>query len=719
MSKRARANPPCPYGDECSRSNPAHLEAYAHGDEECLSEMECLELLSRRKASCQYGTRCTRKDKVHFFETEHPAALLQRDPFPNPRVRGGQGAAAAWPSFLASLLPAAVAAALPSFLGGGSSSSSSSSSAAAPAPPTARLDRAPMPEPRDAGDGSGEKLPEFVTVFQLMRENDDGFGDNPLLRPRTKLDRKVDALKHEIKLKPDYARKAADDAIVAKWAAEVPENDRDCLARAVAEVRFEAADAGPNMWPAPISLVWQGDGLVPDGLLARLVDAFAALEDGPKDWHPGSTKQVLDLVHPSLYCFVADRSVVLPKASVGVGSAAAMRVGHDPELAAQQQQAPAAAAAAPPPPRPVARSVLKGVETAMKRLIDQNRRQMYRSRNRSTRYAWLPAELDVSADGAAVEWRSYINNLHPQRHAALYADLAEAFRVSALPLFERVLSSLAAHKPPRRADVDMYDLYEKPDNEEDEDDDDYYENRPLKPIKLLPFDADAAVRPPPLSLRGRRLQVIVKMATTVLTPDAPEFAGGVWHCEGMENENIVATAIVYADSHNITESRLAFRTMRANPEYEQSDDRGVEHVYGLADEDVMNDEIGYIVTRSGRAAAFPNVWQHKVGGFRLADPSQRGWRRVLVFFLCDPNKEVLSTARVPPQQPDWLADALLPELSPFMSSPDVRRMVASYAAGVSREEAEADRLGLMEERSSWYSAQEDETFEREFSLCEH
>lgn len=34
------------------------------------------------------------------------------------------------------------------------------------------------------------------------------------------------------------------------------------------------------------------------------VSKLENVPDSQKDWHPGSDKQVLDLVHPSLYCLV-------------------------------------------------------------------------------------------------------------------------------------------------------------------------------------------------------------------------------------------------------------------------------------------------------------------------------------------------------------------------------------------------------------------------------
>jgi hypothetical protein len=54
--------------------------------------------------------------------------------------------------------------------------------------------------------------------------------------------------------------------------------------------------------------VWQADGQVPESLRKSLLREVAKLENVPekdKDWHPGSNGQVLDLVHPSLFCFVA------------------------------------------------------------------------------------------------------------------------------------------------------------------------------------------------------------------------------------------------------------------------------------------------------------------------------------------------------------------------------------------------------------------------------
>jgi Protein of unknown function (DUF4246) len=69
----------------------------------------------------------------------------------------------------------------------------------------------------------------------------------------------------------------------------------------------------------------------------------------------------------------------------------------------------------------------------------------------------------------------------------------------------------------------------------------YWENHVRRTIlpEPKPFDADTVEGPlEPFSLRdklggsGRPLQVIVKLANIVLTPDKPEYAGGTWHVEG-------------------------------------------------------------------------------------------------------------------------------------------------------------------------------------------
>lgn len=69
--------------------------------------------------------------------------------------------------------------------------------------------------------------------------------------------------------------------------------------------------------------MFQCDGLVDAELLSSLRGAVAVLENVPekdKDWHPDSDQQVLDLVHPSLYCLVYGVSPKLPSPAADIKS---------------------------------------------------------------------------------------------------------------------------------------------------------------------------------------------------------------------------------------------------------------------------------------------------------------------------------------------------------------------------------------------------------------
>ncbi|WP_343242098.1 DUF4246 domain-containing protein [Streptomyces sp. SID9727] len=481
--------------------------------------------------------------------------------------------------------------------------------------------------------------------------------------PRTVRELEMIACSAHLRAKPGWFEKMHDTAITAKWTREALDQGmteaqvRHVLAELAHYARLRDARTGVEV--SAVDGVWQSDTLIDEGLRSRLRAAVRVLEDVPeeeKDWHPGSDRQVLDLVHPSLFCLV--------------------------------------------------REVSGGPERAW-----ENPTNRYAAYEFSDRFQWLPTDVDVSADGVAA-FRSYVNNVHPEDHRELAAVLPELF-TRMLPLWENVLTDLRRPLPPR-IEADPYGWYgPEPDYPDEEDysdkeayeqavvaheaaQDDWYENRrpvvPDAPDFTPPEPCDASDR---VALRGRRLQVITKLATIHLTPEKPEYAGGSWHVEGMLNERIVSTGIYYWDSENITESRLAFRTAVDEPEYEQSDDDGVREVYGLENEGPLNQVLGSASTPAGRCLAFPNVLQHRVGSFRLADPSRAGHRKILAFFLVDPAETVVSTSDVPPQQP-W-----------------------ARTSTMTLEEAKTYRDELMRERKFFVDENNEQLFEREFSLCEH
>ncbi|MEU8890479.1 DUF4246 domain-containing protein [Streptomyces sp. NPDC048442] len=482
-------------------------------------------------------------------------------------------------------------------------------------------------------------------------------------RPRTLRELEMMQCSAHIRSKPEWFAKMNDAEIVARWAREATDQGltdaqvRYVLAELAHYAGLRSEQSGIEV--SAVDGVWQSDTLVDDGLRSRLREAVRVLEEVPeadKDWHPGSDGQVLDLVHPSLFCNVRE-------------------VSGGPERAWQHPET--------------------------------TRWTQYEF---SDKFQWLPTDVEVGEDGE-IAFRSYVNNVHPVDHHELAAVLPDLFG-RMRPLFENVLTDLNDPRP-LRIKADPYSWYDgtepvEPDGEKGDDGyeeayrayeiamDEWWQERvpavPDAPEFSPPALPDDAAR---VDLRGRRLQVIAKLATIHLTPEKPEYAGGSWHVEGMLNERIVSTGIYYWDSENITESRLSFRAALDEPDYEQNDNNGVSEVYGLDDEDPLNQVLGSAPTPAGRCLAFPNVLQHRVGAFRLADPTRPGHRKILAFFLVDPSQSIVSTSDVPPQQP-W-----------------------SDTSTMTLEQARAYREQLMQERKFFVAEHNEQLYEREFSLCEH
>ena len=119
-----------------------------------------------------------------------------------------------------------------------------------------------------------------------------------------------------------------------------------------------------------------------------------------------------------------------------------------------------------------------------------------------------------------MEIESYINNLHPVE------QIFERF----IPLLNKVLSDLVLFETkPNRIAVDAYSWYEGlniglPKHQGSP--------RPKDTrLVITPDVGQFQMKSPPtninIDLRGRKLQVIVKLANTILTPDKPNCPGGV------------------------------------------------------------------------------------------------------------------------------------------------------------------------------------------------
>ena len=239
----------------------------------------------------------------------------------------------------------------------------------------------------------------------------------------------------------------------------------------------------------------------------KLLAAVAPLENVPdseKDWHPGSNGLVLDLVHPSLYPIVYGRTVGknLNSTTAEVLVAPELRDGD--------------------------------------------------SKFTSERFQWLPSDFAVDHDGGVTLTSPYINNIHPTQCKELYSVIPEVLRC-ALPMFERVLSDAIRPLLPMRivtsggvgwggeetADCiwegDIPCANSSSEEEYADDRDAWLEKRKFKhitPDAREKYDGDLEIMNDRISLKGRTLQVITKLANIVLTPEKPDYPGGRWHVEG-------------------------------------------------------------------------------------------------------------------------------------------------------------------------------------------
>ena len=302
--------------------------------------------------------------------------------------------------------------------------------------------------------------------------------------------------------------------------------------------------------------VIKSDTVISSDLKEALRAGAAPLEDVPdslKDWHPGSDRKVLDLVHPSLFPLVYGRSRILSSGVVEV---------HD----CVSYMGKGEIATAPND---------KEVEVDM----SDNKYSMWVNTNPifwSKNFQWLPC--DVVFAGDEVKITSYINNLHPTLHPELYSVL-EKFIAKSVPLWDLALSSTQANRKPRILhDYTDYDYPQgtRPPEEIGRDwearENWVKANRVLQRPEPGEFESHQSLGDDQFTLRrkfqGQGLQVIVKLANIELTTEKPTYDGGSWHVEGQLNERICATALYYYDSKNIADNSLVFRHRTDEEEFE-------------------------------------------------------------------------------------------------------------------------------------------------------
>ncbi|KAK6334628.1 hypothetical protein TWF718_010084 [Orbilia javanica] len=368
-----------------------------------------------------------------------------------------------------------------------------------------------------------------------------------------------------VRNKPSWTEKILDRKLFAKWLREAQQQAPLCDGGEHRVLTWDEKDvnyahnelvnvykpfveglreAGMKLEP-DVDGVWREDEFVDEDLRMELINAVATLENTPKskrDWHPGSNKKVLDLVHPSLWPIIYGRTL-----SIQTGD----------------------------PIKPAQRMGNVGF---------------------SQKFCWLPSEFEVSPSGDRTTIKSYINNLSSPSQKSLFYPILEKIFTKFVPLFNHVLGDLKMGKHnfrrvfatgedawwsdglieltnenheikwekllnqfingeelnvnfsermphvSKRFDADgLGDPEFEGCNGSDDSDDEEINQRGNPNIYEVRENMGGFINrnwePPKITedvkLEGKTLKVIVKLANIILTPKKPMYRGGSWHVEAI------------------------------------------------------------------------------------------------------------------------------------------------------------------------------------------
>ncbi|EGF77530.1 hypothetical protein BATDEDRAFT_13863 [Batrachochytrium dendrobatidis JAM81] len=329
----------------------------------------------------------------------------------------------------------------------------------------------------------------------------------------------------------------------------------------------------------------------------------------------------------------------------------------------------------------------------------------------SSKFQCLPSELCVKQDGS-VTINSYINNLNPIWHRDMYKCIAKIFKCF-VPMFESLFRTM----DPMFKYIDLRNGIQGYESSSQSDHDDMEsDTRVIRPVYVptLPEHFEPKYESAkPVSLRGRNLQVIVKLTNIQLTPSKPKYKKKNWHNEGPINESIVAIGLYYYDVENITTPKLDFREAVSWCHYQGASDMYWKDVYGIDQESRRNQYIGSLELPNGRCVVYPNRYQHKEQSFELADPAQSGHCKILTFFVVNSVCRIVSTAHVAPQQPQWYNSSF--DKTPIL--PELWNDATQYIQGVqSPAEAKHYRDELTSDRTQITAAYNEEIYEQAYNL---
>ena len=347
------------------------------------------------------------------------------------------------------------------------------------------------------------------------------------------------------------------------------------------------------------------------------------------DYHPHSDNKVQDIVHPSLYPYVHGLSKIDDKYLTDTNFLTTIK-----------------------PNLPQGKPDIKSSSSERQMYISPKFDRWGRVITNSEMYQWLPTDIHVNKEGK-IQLLSYINNL-PQEETKLYQYITEAMEYI-LPYFQLSWKYTQELR--------------------------YYYNEDYHSDK--PYTKDINDINNLKNLYNRNLQIITKIVKIDLEKTDDKQSSiikdkdndqnevsfnpvlkGAWHAEGMSNEAIVATASITLDQAPQVFTYLNFQ--RQYTEHEHSILQGsmpqnpIHYVENFLREKLV--PLGRIPLRTSDVVIFPNSHIHKLDmdtyeniyGNQPHEDENLSYRNdltrtILVFWLIDPSKPILSTSHIKEQ----------------------------------------------------------------------
>ncbi|KAJ2397099.1 hypothetical protein GGI05_000808 [Coemansia sp. RSA 2603] len=380
-----------------------------------------------------------------------------------------------------------------------------------------------------------------------------------------------------VRSEPDWMEKLEDKDAVLQWVEQLkqrPDMAQEHIDYFVAELRYYAklqrANTASGTKLSTVDMVWTMDIDDNDTLVRNfkhyVVNALESVPTGEQDWttigdiEPEKTEnrrmysstsrivskcKVLRLISPSLYTLFLGLSpllkhpITIPMEALNLPS-----LGHiyksniDWNQAIQKLNQ-----------RMIGDSSFVPISEDYLDNID------YQDRH------WLPTDIHVNDDGS-IDFKSYINNLHPGKYPEAYDSIAKVI-AKCLPTLEQVMTDWEYKRNlrvPYSYDDCLRETMVHPDENIDFERGDYHEfevalNAWRAGIVYTTPVPNAFVEPKrplqPKSLQNRDLQVIVKMENLYSNPTGTNIPEEEWQGDGTGSEQIVATIIYYYDVENV------------------------------------------------------------------------------------------------------------------------------------------------------------------------